>query len=388
MLIVPVASKTTEKGYKFKATGISVFTFEEALYHCLHYWKQSVDDFTGEEFVSWVKEELGLSFLATKIKDLERVGGFSEQLTRFLLLVDYLAPEDVEGLKTELFEWESRKEWEKLKERGDDLMNKDEPEKAFSLYSKALVYADRPNSVALCNNAAIALMKQEDFGGAADYLLKALSLEPDNVEVLLHLAEAHVLSGELQTAKEVLDAAEVYGERAEIYFFRGEIQERAGNTHGSVELFEKAIQKDPEEPHYIYRLAEVFIKLRQYERATKVMEQVQVKDKVFLKRQAELHLRNNNIPAAIKCIEQALIKNRGDAGLWARLAAYHRQDYDLNKAHSAINAAMAIDPKSARVNLEYARIRKAQGRIKDYQVVLKGVLDNLKNRYRENLNYE
>jgi len=350
----------------------------------MHFWKQSVDDFMCEEFVSWVKNELGLSFISSKIRELEKIQGFAERLLRFLSLTDYLDFSDVEGLRGELAEWESRKEWEKLKERGDDLMDKSEPEKAFALYSRALVFA---NNVALYNNAAIALMKQGDFAGAVEYLKKALYLEPDNVEVLLHLAEANILNGSFEAAGKLLDAAQVYGERAEIYFFRAEIQERAGNVHGSVPLFEKAIELDAN-PHYVYRLADVYVKLRQYERATKIMEGAPVKDKAYLKKQAELHVENNNIPAAIKCIEQAIVKNRGDAGLWARLASYHRSNYDHDKAHSAITTAIAIDPASARVNLEYARVRKAQGRIKDYQVILNRVLDGLKNRYRENVNYE
>lgn len=385
MLIVPVSQKAADKGYKFKATGVSVYTFEEALYHCLHFWKQSVDDFCCEEFVAWVKDELGLSFLSSKIKDIGKGEGFGERLIRFLGLSDYLDGDEVEGLRGELLEWESRLEWEKLKERGDDLMDKGESEKAFALYCKALLYAD---NVALYNNAAIALMKQGDFAGAAEYLAKALSLEPDNVEVLLHLAEAKVLDGDLEGAGELLDAAQVYGIRPEIHFFRAEIQERDGNVHGSVSLYEQAIAMAPDEAHYIYALAEVYAKLRQYEKATKVMERVRVKDKAYLKKLAELHVKNNNIPAAVRCIEQALVANRSDANLWARLAAYHRQNYDLDKAHSAITAAMAIDQKSARVSLEYARVRKAQGRIKDYQVVLNRVLDGLKNRYRENVNYE
>ena len=385
MLIVPVSSKIADKGYKFKATGVTVYTFEEALYHCLHFWKQSVDDFCCEEFILWVKEDLELNFLSSKIKDLSGEASFSQRLSKFLLLGDYYGKSDVDELKDDLLEWENRKEWEKLKERGDDLMNKDEPEKAFALYSKALLYT---GNEALYNNAAIAMMKQGDFDSAAEYLKKALALAPDNVSVLLHLVETYILGGHFDEAADVLNTAQIYGERAEIYFFRGEIQERAGNTHGSVPLYEKAILMAPEEPHYIYRLADVFVKLRQYERATGIMEQVLVKDKAFLKKQAEFHVKNNNIPAAVKCIELALSKNRGDANLWARLAAYHRQDYNLDKAFSAISAAMAIDPKNPRVNLEYARVRKAQGRIKDYQVVLNKVLDGLKNRYRENVNYE
>ncbi|MDR1705392.1 MAG: tetratricopeptide repeat protein [Clostridiales bacterium] len=383
-LILSLSQEQAAKPYKFKATNIGVFSFEEAQYHCLHYWKQSVDDFTSDEFIDWVKTTLNLNFISSKLKEIAKLHSFSERLIRFLSLTDYLDYGDAEALRTELNAWESRKEWEKLKERADDLMNTDEPEKAFALYKKALLFEDNAQ---LYNNAAIALMKQGEYAEAAGYLRKAMYKEPENVPVILHLAEAYIMAGAFDLAGKTLGAAESYGDSADIHFFRAEIQERAGNSAGAVPLYEKAIAMDPA-THYIYRFADVLVNLRMYERAAAVMDLIDNKDRSFLKKQAELFVKNNNIPAAIKCMEKALLTNRSSVDLWTRLAAYYRQDYDLNHAHSAISAAIAIDPADARANLEYARIKKAQGRIKDYQLILNTVLTGLKNRYRENLSYE
>lgn len=383
-LILSLTPEEASKPYKFKATAINVYSFEEALYHCLRYWKQSIDDFLSEEFTDWVRETLALSFLASKIRELEKLPSFGERLTRFLSLTDYVDDSEIEALGGELAAWESRKEWEKLKERGDDLMNGGEPEKALALYRKALSYGDDP---ALYNNAAMSLMKQGDYGRAVEYLRKAVDLDPQNVTVILHLAEAHILDGGFEAAAKLLNRAEAFGENPDVYFFRGEIQERSGNTLQSVAFFEKAIAMEPN-PHYIYRLADVFVKLRLFERAVTLMETVGDKDKFYLKKLAELHVANNNVPAAIKCMEKALLHSHKSADLWTRLAAYHRMDYDLNKAYSAITTALNIEPDNPRINLEYARIRKAQGRIKDYQLVLNNVLNSLKRKYRENAAFE
>jgi ABC-type maltose transport system permease subunit len=113
-LILSLSQAEAAKPYKFKATNISVFSFEEAQFHCLHYWKQSVEDFTCEEFIDWVKNTLKLSFISSKLVEISRIHSFSERLTRFLSLSDYLDYGDVEPLIAELTAWESRKDWEKL----------------------------------------------------------------------------------------------------------------------------------------------------------------------------------------------------------------------------------------------------------------------------------
>jgi Tfp pilus assembly protein PilF len=83
-------------------------------------------------------------------------------------------------------------------------------------------------------------------------------------------------------------------------------------------------------------------------------------------------------------MQKALITNKNSIDLWIRLAEYYRLNYDLQKATGAITKALELSKKNPRANLENARIKKALGKIKDYQVILNSVLVGFKEKYREN----
>lgn len=383
-LLISLTQKEITKPYKFKTTNTNVFSMEEALYHCYHYWKQSVDDFLSEEFIDWVNDTLGLSLLAAKLREFSRLGSFSQQLLSFLSVTDYFSSQDFTALKKELAVWEKRQEWEKLKERGDYLINNDEPQKAFILYKKALDYSE---NIVLLNNAGIALMKQGKSGEAGAYFERAMEIDSKNINLILHYIESLILGEQYDKADEYIKYAEAFGEISELHYFRGEINFYIGNYFSSVPHYEKAISLK-NDPIYIYRLCDVFVKLRQYDKALEAIENVEEKDKLYLKKRADIYIAYNNVPAAIKCMERALLSNKGSVDLWTRLARYHRLDYDLKRANNAIVAAINLAPDDPKVKLEYAKIRKAQGMIKDYQTLLSSVLKGFKRDYRENAGIE
>lgn len=382
-LLLCISQEEILKPYRFKITNINVYSFEEALYHCYYYWKQSTDDFTSDAFILWVGETLKLSFIASKIKDLSLLNVLSRKLAVFLSLTDYFSNEQIETLRREVVAWENRNEWEKLKERGDYLINHDDAEKACYYYKKALDYGENKE---LLNNLAIAFMKTGNYTKAIGYLNRALKLSPMNYKLMLHIAEAYILNRNFDEASSALKKIqEHYGEQDEIYYFYGEISFAQGNYINAVSYYEKIIaNSDMSDPAYIYRLYDVYVKLRFYDKALDVLNKINIKDKYFLKKQADVYVAYNNIPAAIKCIEKALYKNKNSVELWVRLAQYHRLDYDLSKASSAIIKALDLSADNPHANLENARIKKALGKIKDYQVILNRTLTAFKEKYRDN----
>ena len=111
--------------YEFHTTGIKVYSLEEALYHCLHHWRQSMEDFLATPFMQWV-ESLGLHHMAVKMRDLAVMENASMAFLSFLSLVDYLPRESLADLQKELALWEKRHIWEKLKEQGDFWLSADD----------------------------------------------------------------------------------------------------------------------------------------------------------------------------------------------------------------------------------------------------------------------
>lgn len=381
-LILSMSQHTAANPYRFRMTNINVYSFEEAAFHCFQYWKESADEFTSDDFADWVAAELGLSYIASKIREISSLPQFSDRLTGFLSLTDMYGAEDFDSLRSDLSAWERRQEWERLKERGDYLMNHDEPEKACFYYRKSLQFESNP---VILNNLGVALMKTGQYKEAVACFDAAVSFntKASRKEFLLNQAEALIFSEDLKRAGETLDTVESeYGTSADVLYFRGEIELHDGNTLSSLPYFEKSLEQD-NNPHTIYRMAEVYLKMRLYDKAIATLNRIVKKDRTYHKKLAEAHIAANNAPAAIKCMEKALFAEPQNIDLWTRLAMYHRLDYDLARAFAAITRAKGLSPDNRKVNLEYAKIRKAQGRIRDYQTVLHDILTSFKEDYRE-----
>ncbi|MDR1532574.1 MAG: tetratricopeptide repeat protein [Clostridiales bacterium] len=384
-LLLCVSQEERRVPFKFKMTGINVYTFEEALYHFYQYWKQSIDEIVSDEFITWVNDALGLTYLAAKIKRLVNVSALTERVTSFLMLTDYFDGQSMSALREQVENWETRLEWERLKDKGDYLMKQGDPGWASLYYKKALAFSKNSGgagSSRILNNLGIAMMQMSLFDDATEYLEQAAALDPSSIQLALNLAEAAVFARDFDKAARVLKRVEsVESGSPDIPYLRGELNLAAGDIRSSIEYFERALKINPD-PHYIYRLADVYVKLRQYERALETLKRVTENDKVLLK-QAEVYVMSNNVPAAIRCIERALISRGGSVELWVRLAMYHRLDYDIERANSAIVKALSLDPENDMARLENARIKKAMGRTKEYQSTLHQVLLGMKKKYRE-----
>jgi tetratricopeptide (TPR) repeat protein len=364
-------------------TGVRVYSLEEALYHCLHNWRQTTEDFLSAPFIRWV-EGLGLLHIAAKISELADTKNFSMAFMSFLSLTDFLPQEDLAALHRELSVWERRHPWEKLKEQGDFWLAAENGERAYGFYAKALKHKE---NVALLNNAALSLMHMGDAALAADYFARALELEPKNLQLHFNHIEASILAGYYNEARELIDeAAKKAVNHPELLYLQGEIQFRQKNYLEAARLYNAAldIKYDPD---YLYRLSDCYMRIRQFDKALTAIERVEEGDQdlKFLKKQAEHHATSGNLPRAIKSIEKAVLAENSRADLWTVKAAYHRMDYNLVRAQGSITRALTLAPDNPAALLEQARIRKAQGRTKDYQDILHKILEQFKKDYRKML---
>lgn len=381
-ILLCVSQQPNDIPYQFKVTGLHVYSFEEVLYHVYYWWKQSVDDYLSDELIAWVNDTLSLSFLAARMKEIKRIEIFSRRMLAFLRLVDYFDEAELDSLRADMEQWEKRLEWEKLKERADYLVTRGEPDKALVLYRRALQYGE---NTALLNNAGVAYMQLEAYAEAYNRLSRAIALEPDNTELTLHFAEAAIYRQSFDDACAALEKAAILspGHR-DIPFLYGIMYYEQGDYPQSIWYLEEAIAlRETPEPHFVYRLADVYMRMRKYEKALEVLERIADKDVDFYVKQAELYAGSHNIPAAIKSMKQALLQQGGDADLRVKLAMYHRLDYDLTSAGTEITRALAIDPENEHARLENARIKKGLGRIREYQALLNNVLHGFKQKYRE-----
>ncbi|MDL2248141.1 hypothetical protein LJB89_00390 [Tyzzerella sp. OttesenSCG-928-J15] len=372
-----------ETPYKFSMTGIEVYSFEEALYHTYNYWKESLEDYLSNEFVDWVKNTLDQKYLATRITELRSISSQSERLIKFLSLNEYYDGAALAAIKAEINVWEQQLEWERLKDMGDIFMNKGEPQKAHHYYKKALASGE---NIKLLNNMGVCLMEMELFDEAAGYLEKAYKLDKDNFNVLINYIESLIYKSDFEAAFKYLRKAERGGEKAVVSYLYGRLCQKSNNLNEALKHYEKAASLEYD-PFYYYMLAECYVKLRKYNKALETLEFIKEKDRDFYIFQAEIYAAFEDYSAAVKCMEKAVVfGDRKSPNLWAILAKYHRLNYNMERAERAALTALNMDKDNRLARLEMARIKKSQGKTRDYQKSLNTVLESFKKEYRDIVN--
>ena len=377
MLSLCFSQKPNDVPYVFAATGTKVYSIEEALFYVYHNWRLTADDFLGEAFTNWLKE-IGLSFLATKVSKLAQEKSFTAKILLFLKLTDFFDESEIEKISGVLFKWESRRDYEKLKERADFFVRRKEPLKAIPLYMQAISFDE---NAALFYNLSVAYMQLGMHKNAYLKLKKAQAHQPANPEILLALTEAAIGSGFYSDAKQLLSNS--YAENPKLLFLLGELAWKEKRHSDSISLLQEAIKQSNGNPHFIYTLIRKHTNMRKFDAAFEILNQLDAKDREYFLNEAYIHAASMDLPKAIKSIKQAIgFTDSKDASLYTKLAEYSRKDYNLSSAEMWIAKALELDPDNEISKLENAKIKKAQGKSRDYQMELGRILTSFKKRYR------
>lgn len=377
-ILLTISQDDITSPYKFKNTNIKVYSFEEAIYHVYYYFKQSADDFISDEFILWVHDVLGLTFVASQIKNIANMKSFSKRIIKFVTLIDYFSDSQVEKIKEDLIVWENTLEWEQLKQSADYMLNNNEIEKGILIYLKALKYGE---NIYLFNNLGIAYMKKGKFEDAYNILNKAYRMEK-NIDIIMNFCEASVYNQKYEEALLLIQYLDENTKSTNIYYLKGILDFETKNYSNAILNFTEGFEKTKED-YYIYKISEVYIKKRDFLKAIDILSKVENKDNNYLCKIAEIEVGNLNVPAAVQCMQKAIMTDKEDINIWINLAKYHRLNYDLVKASSSISKALLLDPNNELGQIENAKIKKSQGKIKEYQHILHVVLNTFKKKYRE-----
>jgi len=392
MLQLCISQQLSETPFTFRATGIRVYSIEEALYHVYHYWRESADEFSSANMSAWV-EGLGLSPLAAKIQTLASISSFSKRTLAFLSLIEYFNKAELAQLKTDLVSWEHRVEWERLKDRADQLVSRGEPAKALPLYRRALKYEENPF---LLNNMAIAYIKTGNYRQGTVLLAKAHAAQPQNQAILLHYTEAAILSDDYENANTILHEAEKIDPNSpDILFLRGLMVYRQRDFSGALNWFLRAKAKCEAPQTQLsatktayrisHKIAETYVQMHQHDKA---IDSLIPDDPTYHIKMSEIYAAygHAHIPEAIRHLRQAIEQEHNQpasAALWAKLAQYYRMDYDWQRANEAITNALSPGSEpSGGTLLENTRVKKGMGRMREYRAGLGVVLRRLVEEYR------
>lgn len=380
VVLLSVSPETVQKPYCFYMTQKKVYSLEELLYHCYFFWKQSIDDFLMGNLEQWIEEQLHLSHIASKItwiKNKEKT--ITDQYMGFLDIIEYFTADELHSIQKEMFRWEHKDEWEKCREKGDYLLQQHKLKEALQWYEKGLQLEE---DALLLNNTGVAYMKLGEYDIAYQYLQRALDKKMDDPRLLLNLIEVSLCKKKTKKAQEYLKLAQKTASAKDLYFYEGELHQASGNYKKAEESYKKAVELG-DQYISIVKLAGLYTKQNQYEEAVKTLQQISLKNPQYYIELAQIFYEWGRNEQAIKYAKEALEQDQTFIPGWLFLARLFREKKDLPSALEAVEKARSLSPEMDGVQLEYARIQKAQGKAKDYQYTLKSILKKWIERYRQ-----
>lgn len=384
MLILSVSPESISRPYYFDSTHRKIYSLEELMYHCYYYWKQSIDDFLAGKIEIWIKEELKLPYLASRIEKIkDREHTITAQYAAFLDVIDYFEIDEINSITKEVYSWENMDQWQKLKEKGDIALQNEQYTKAVKYYLEAI---DINDNVTILNNLGVSYMKQEKFEDALMCLQKAHFKEPYNEDIVVNTAQVLMLKGDYETAKAQLQKFDFASKGWKAYKLYGEISYIQQDYENALIYFKKAIDLGDDFTSNI-RIADIYTVLGEYKGAINAIEAIRDKDNdLYYYNYARINYKFGKVRDAITQAEQAVEINKRNLDAWILLVKLYKKIKDIPQAERALLKVFELDPDNDEAKLEYATLKKSKGLIKDYQEVLKGMLNKWKQRYREQNN--
>ena len=159
-------------------------------------------------------------------------------------------------------------------------------------------------------STGIAYAKGGHWERAIPLLEKALSITPDDQEVLMHLAEAYGATDQDDKACQHLEQVlEMSPNSARAVRALGIIHSRRQDYDHALEFLEKAVQLDPDDAQVYYRLGIVYDNKKLYDQAVTAFEKAVLVDPRFAKAYQALgfvHESMGDRESAVGCFKKAL----------------------------------------------------------------------------------
>jgi len=380
-LILAASGVQNVTPYKFESTNINVYSFEQALYHCYKYWRESWDEiFIKDNFVTWVREELELSFIATEIIKMKSIRNLKDRIIAFLSIVYYFDDDELEALETEIQEWQNQSQSEKLKEKGDALIAIGSYEKAIIAYKAVLSY-DKKNYSAF-NNIGVGYMYMEKYAKAKKWFLRAFkSCNSNDKSIIFNIIEACIYNNDFDSAEKYISLIDKGCVDGKILCFKGAIEFGRGNFQKAIDYYKYAISKG--DFFAMFKLVDTYEKQGEFDMAIRVLDMFDDKDIETLVRKSIVYEHASDFSSAIRCIEKALVYDKSSIELWTCLAKYYRLNNNFVKAEGAVCTALRYSRDDFAASLEMAKIKRAQSKVREYRMVILKLFKNLKREYRD-----
>jgi tetratricopeptide (TPR) repeat protein len=380
-LLLCLSQEEGAEPYFFSRTGAKAGSVEEAAYHIYRNWKVVGDDIKGEEFLAWLgrgSRELAQD-MAERLKQ-PRANPAAAFFAALGKRSGYISREDEKKLSAQILDWETRVEWERLKEEGDSLLRGGKPEKALDCYKKALERSRRP---AILNNAGAACDAMGKHSLAVLWYSQALELDPSNSAALENCAQARIAIPDAKGARESIESLRSLRPSApEPDILEGDLLMREGGFAKAAGFYERALEKESRDS-VAMRLSEARRNGGEPQKAIEALGRVKEKGMdyhISLSRASE---EAGNLRQAVLSAQEALRLGPDSPKALERAARVALRTGQIKVARQAAERAAKLSPSDAGAVFVSALAAKASGDSLGYKKGLEEALELMKSRCKD-----
>ncbi len=236
---------------------------------------------------------------------------------------------------------------------------KDLREQAEKYYKEAVDISEDP---APSRNLGRLYLKDENYSAAEENFRKAISLDQEDIDAHIGLAEVFIETGKHKKADEIIDSLILKDKNNPlIWYLKAERTRMEGRWGGAVQLFEQAYNKDRNFTEALVMKGRVLIDEGMLEEADRFFDQVIEKDEFnasawYWKSKALYMMEKWG--GALQCIHEALSIDSQMVDGWKLKGdiLFEREVYE--EALVAYNNALEIEPDSESIALKKGACEK------------------------------
>ncbi len=246
-------------------------------------------------------------------------------------------------------------EFDKLIQKGVDLKNQEEHEKAIETFEKALELT--PKSARVRQLIGETYKKMGNIKKAEDTFQEAVSINPQYIKVHQSLGDLYQEVGDKEKALVALEKAiKISPNNSKRQTTIGKIYLENGDVEQAEKAFEKAVGVEPNNPNVKTNIGEIFLKRGYAEKAAAVFKDSlnQKKDLHVYNRLGIALRRKGKANEAIKEYYRALKLDQNNEGLHYNIGRAYIEANNKPKAVHHFKKALGINPsfKDARLMLK------------------------------------
>lgn len=139
MTYIVCTGSTAVRPYAVKDTGIGLYSLDELCYYIYHNIYDLDEEFVSDDLIGFLLNELELSVLANRLKDMKREGKKDfELLTAIVSYGDYLSAQEFLGFKTSITRLAGCRPLQRYKLKADSLFKKGMTDRAIKSYQRLI----------------------------------------------------------------------------------------------------------------------------------------------------------------------------------------------------------------------------------------------------------